>query len=283
MNLPALIELALDEDLHNGCLTTSTTIDADAVGEAHIVAKQDLVVSGQEAGQAAFAGAGRRLGGHVTYTVMQPDGTRVARGTPIAHIHGNLRTILIGERLALNFMMRACGIATNVKAYSDAAQGKLRVVDTRKTTPLMRVLEKAAVRHGGGHNHRFGLYDGVMIKDNHIAGVGGDVAEAVRRARAGVHHLVKIEVEVTHIDQIAPAIHAGADVLLLDNMDDATLQQAVAEARDLSQTVILEASGNINPERLERIRDFGLDVASAGGLIHQAVWADLSLQVVGSR
>ena len=283
MNLPALIELALDEDLHNGDLTSNSTIDADAVSEAFIVAKQDLVVSGHDVAREAFMGAGRRLGGHVTYDPLVMDGERVEKGTRIAQVRGHLRSILVGERIALNFMMRLCGIATNVKAYSDAAQGKLRIVDTRKTTPLMRALEKAAVRHGGGHNHRFGLFDGVLIKDNHIAGVGGDVTLAVQRARAGVHHLVRIEVEVTHIDQIGPAIEAGADALLLDNMDDATLKKAVAVARKKRADIVLEASGNINPDRIRRIRDFGLDVASAGGLIHQAVWADLSLQVVGSR
>lgn len=283
MNHAALIEAALDEDLHNGDLTTFSTIPNDTVSEAYIVSKEPLVVSGHDIGKAAFEGTARRIGGHVTYDILENDGTHVADRTKIAHVRGHLRTILIGERLALNFMMRMCGIATNVQAYSKAAQGKLRVVDTRKTTPLMRVLEKAAVRHGGGHNHRFGLYDGVMIKDNHIAGVGGDVALAVKRAREAVHHLVKIEVEVTHIEQIRPAIDAGADVLLLDNMDDPTLQAAIAEARGIDSRVILEASGNINPARLARIRDFGLDVASAGGLIHQARWADLSLQVAGTR
>lgn len=283
MNTVALIEAALDEDLHNGDLTTSATIPNDAVSSALIVAKQELVVSGQEIAREAFLGASRRLGGEVSYTVLAGDGERVADRTPIARVEGHLRSLLVGERLALNFLMRLCGIATHVKAYTDAAQGKLRVVDTRKTTPLMRVWEKAAVRHGGGHNHRFGLYDGVLIKDNHIAGVGGDVALAVQRAREATHHLIKIEVELTHLDQIEAAIAAGADVLLLDNMDDSTLAAAVDKARGLRQDIVLEASGNISPARLERIRDLGLDVASAGGLIHQATWADLSLQLAGTR
>ena len=157
----------------------------------------------------------------------------------------------------------------------------MRIVDTRKTTPLWRALEKAAVRHGGGHNHRFALYDGAMVKDNHIVAAGG-LPQAVRAVRDNCHHLVKIEVEVDRVDQIEPAIAAGADVLLLDNMDDDTLEQAIACARRLNPAVLLEASGNVSPERIRGMAQRGLDidVVSSGGLIHQARWIDLGLDML---
>jgi nicotinate-nucleotide pyrophosphorylase (carboxylating) len=279
MELAALVDLALDEDLGPGDLTTTATVPADARGRGVVLAKQELVVSGHDAARAALLGAARRLGGDVRYDVLVSDGTRVADRTVVATVEGSYRALLVGERLALNFLMRLSGIATRVRRYTDAAGPKIRVVDTRKTTPLFRALEKAAVRHGGGHNHRFGLFDGVLVKDNHIAAVGGDVGLATTRAKEAVHHLVKVEVEVTRADQIPAALAAGADALLLDNMDDDALREAISIARRLKPGVILEASGNINPERLERLRDLDLDVASAGGLIHQATWADLSLDL----
>jgi len=285
MDVRALVELALDEDLGPGDLTTTSTIAAETLGEGVLLSKQALVVSGHDAARAAFEGAARRLGGHVTYEVLVADGEAVADRTDIAIVRGDVRSLLVGERLALNFMMRLCGIASRVKRYTDAATRPgertpaLRVVDTRKTTPLMRALEKAAVRHGGGHNHRFALYDGVLIKDNHIAANGGDVGLTVRRAREYAHHLIKIEVEVTEVAQIPAASAAGADVLLLDNMNDETLAVAIAKARGLRADIVLEASGNVTPARIVGLRDLGLDVVSSGGLIHQATWADLSFNL----
>ena len=278
MNLRDRMRWTLEEDLGPGDLTTEATIPADLTARAQLVAKQDLVVSGHRFGAAALHATAERLGVDVSYTPMAEDGAWVTRGTTVAEVQGNARAMLIGERPALNLMMRACGIATHVHtAMAKVGEATFRAVDTRKTTPLWRDLEKDAVRHGGGHNHRFGLFDGVLIKENHIASVGS-VAEAVRRARATVHHLIKIEVEVTRIDQIAPAIDAGADGLLLDNMDDATLMQAIEQARTLAPRVFLEASGNMDAERMARIAHFGLDVVSVGGFVHQARWADLSLR-----
>ena len=269
MNLSELVSLAFEEDLGPGDLTTDSCVDPSTQGTARIYAKQDLVVSGLAPAREAFAQQG------VVFTALVEDGAGVGQGTDIVRLSGPLAGILRAERLALNFLMRLCGVATHTASVVGAAQGKLRVVCTRKTTPLHRSLEKAAVRHGGGHNHRHGLFDGVMIKDNHIVAAGG-ITQAVRKARANIHHLVKIEVEVEDLGELEQALAAGADVVLLDNMDDATLAKAVEIN---AGRALLEASGNMNAARIEAIRDLGLDVVSVGGLIHQAVWADLSLRI----
>lgn len=278
MRLAAFIAAALDEDLGAGDLTTRSCIPDDRRGLGSIVAREDLVVSGHTPAREVFRQVAARRGVEVVYRAVTPDGEGAPRGALIADIEGPLAVVLEGERLALNLLMKLSGIATQVRPYVDAAAGQLRVVDTRKTTPLLRALEKAAVRHGGAHNHRFALYDGVMIKDNHIAAVGS-IARAVEAVRAEVHHLVRIEVEVTTLDELDEAVQAGADVLLLDNMGDDQLALAVQRARSARPGVILEASGTMTPPRIARIRDLGLDVVSAGGLIHQSTWVDLSMQV----
>lgn len=279
MQLRRRLELALDEDLGPGDLTTDATVPPEATGRAVLVAKEALVVSGQDVGRLAFEVAAARYGTFVVYKPEAADGEVVEPGTVIGTVNGNLRAILVGERLALNLMMRMCGIASHVRRTLAEVEGAtFRAVDTRKTTPLWRDLEKAAVRAGGGHNHRFGLFDGVLIKDNHIAAAGG-VAVTVARVREEVHHMVRVEVEVTSLDQIPEALDAGADGLLLDNMDDATLAEAVRIVRAGWPHAFLEASGNMNAERMKRIAQIGLDVVSVGGFIHQARWADLSLRV----
>ncbi len=275
----ALIGAALDEDLGHGDLTTEATIPADLTGRGEVLAKQDLVVCGHRYAAAVFDEVTSRLGGQVAYRVLVDDGTPVAKGTVLAEVEGTLRNIVIGERLALNLLMKLCGIATNTKRHVDAAgPAGPKVVDTRKTTPGLRDLEKYAVRCGGGRNHRHALFDGVLVKDNHITAVGS-VTEAVRRARDASHHLVRVECEVRTLAELDEALGTTADVLLLDNMDDATLAEAVRRTRERKPSVLLEASGNITPERIARIKDLGLDYVSAGGLIHQATWADLSLML----
>ena len=279
MNLDALVAAALDEDLGPGDLTTSAVVDVAAQGSAAIVAKQDVVVSGQGYAARVFALAGARAGAAVSYEAVAPDGERALSGEVIGRVDGGYRGILTGERVALNGLMRLSGVATHVRAWVRAAgPAAPRIVDTRKTTPLWRALEKAAVRHGGGANHRFGLFDGIMIKENHIRAAGG-IGAAVHRVRTANHHLVRIEVEVTDLAELDQALAAGADVVMLDNMDDAQLGAAVARARELRPEVLLEASGNMNPERIAGLRGVGIDLVSAGGLIHQARWVDLSLQV----
>lgn len=279
MHLDDLLRAALDEDIGPGDLATESTIPAAASGRAAIRAKEDLIVSGHGPARRVLELASERYGGGVVYEVRVPDGKRAERGTVIATVAGSLRGLLVGERPALNLLMRMCGIATWTHTYVVAAgESTLRVVDTRKTTPLWRALEKQAVVDGGGHNHRMGLFDGCMLKDNHHDAVGS-IAEAVRRARSTIHHLVRIQVECRTLAEVSEAIEAGADSVMFDNMDDAMLQQAIALARKTNPAVVLEASGNITPERIGRIKDFGLDVVSAGGLIHQARWADLSMKL----
>jgi nicotinate-nucleotide pyrophosphorylase (carboxylating) len=279
MNLADLVRHAIDEDLGHGDLTTGPTIAPEAVGTGQVLAKQDLVVAGHDAAAAVFAEVDRRLGGLVQYAVRVPDGTAVPRGTVVASVAGPLRNVVIGERTALNFLMRLCGIATNTRRHVDAAgEGGPAVVDTRKTTPLHRDLEKAAVRAGGGRNHRHALFDGVLVKDNHVTAVGS-LSEAVRLARAANHHLVRVEVEVGSLDALDEALGTAADAILLDNLDDATLAEAVRRARARKPGIVLEASGNMDVERIARIRGLGLDLVSVGGLVHQARWADLSLKI----
>lgn len=279
MDLDSLIRASLDEDLGPGDLATEATIPAEAAGRANIVAKEATVVSGHRFAARMFQHAGERCGGQVVYEPLEATGTRVHEGTVIARVFGSMRGILVGERPALNLLMRACGIADRTRMHVDAAgDSGIRVVDTRKTTPLWRALEKSAVRDGGGHNHRFGLFDGCMLKDNHIAAVGS-LPEAVRRAREQIHHMTRICVECATLEQVREACEAGADVLMFDNMDNAQLTEAVALARSLRPEAILEASGNMTAERLETLHEVGLDVVSVGGLIHHADWADLSLRV----
>lgn len=270
MYLSELVRLSLAEDLGPNDVTTTACVDLSRQGSAYILAKQNLVVCGHDPAAEVF----RQLDAH--YRSLVSEGTEVQAGTQVAEIEGPLASLLMGERCALNFMMHLCGIASHVRRCVQAAGG-LKLVDTRKTTPLHRALEKHAVRVGGASNHRFGLFDGILIKDNHIVAAGG-IAQAVARARAAAHPLLKIEVEVENFEELDQALEAKADVILLDNMDDATLAQAVQR---VNKRAILEASGNLRPERLQRLKDIGIDYASMGGLIHQATWADLSMRIRG--
>jgi nicotinate-nucleotide pyrophosphorylase (carboxylating) len=278
MNLDTLLKAALDEDIGSGDLTTESCVPTELSGSAVIIAKEDVIVAGQDVAARVFRLVGERYDLDVTAEGLIPDGSPARKDEVITRIEGAQLVILIGERVALNLLMKLSGIATHTRAYVDAAgEDGPMVVDTRKTTPLLRSLEKYAVRCGGGMNHRFCLDDGVMVKDNHIAAVGS-LTEAVRRARAKAHHLVRVEVEVTSTEQLVEALQTSADVIMLDNMSDEQLSDCVDLARATRPSIILEASGNMTPERIERIRGLKLDVVSAGGLIHQARWVDLSLK-----
>ncbi|MFT4976204.1 MAG: nicotinate-nucleotide pyrophosphorylase (carboxylating) [Myxococcota bacterium] len=268
MQLSEIVSRALEEDVGNGDITTLATVPAETRGSARIIAKQDLVVCGHDPAAEVF----RQVG--ASYTAVVGEGTHVTPGTVIATVSGPARALLTGERLALNFMMRLCGIATRTADTVKLAGDRMRVVDTRKTTPLMRALERRAVRIGGGHNHRFALYDGILIKDNHIL-AAGSVTAAVEGARAHAHHLMKIELEVEDLSQLEEALDIGVDVVLLDNMDNETLARAV----EINQgRAILEASGNMTADRLPALARIGIDIVSIGGLIHQATWSDLSMR-----
>lgn len=264
-----LVRLAIREDLGSGDITTEACVDPERSGKGRIIAKQDMVLSGTRLAALTFAQFG------VQSTILHGDGEAVHRGEVVLTLAGPFAGILSAERVALNFLMRLSGVATHTAEVVAAAEGQVKVVCTRKTTPLHRGPEKAAVRHGGGVNHRHGLYDGVLIKDNHIIAAGG-IAEAVSRARRNAHHLLKVEVEVESLDELRQALRAGADVVLLDNMDDETLAEAV---RINAGQAVLEASGNMDAERIRRIRGLGLDLISVGGLIHQSRWVDLSLRL----
>jgi len=278
MSMDAFLNAALDEDIGSGDLTSEACIPPGLQGIATITAKEDVIVAGQEAAARVFRLVAERYGLSVDVQEVIEDGSPAAKGEVITRIEGAKLAILVGERVALNLLMKLSGIATHTSAYTKAAgpDGPM-VVDTRKTTPLLRSLEKYAVRCGGGMNHRFRLDDGVMVKDNHISAIGS-LTEAVERARSKAHHLVRVEVEVASIEQLVEALQTSADVIMLDNMTDEQLAECVGLARATRPSIILEASGNMSPERIAGIRHLKLDVVSAGGLIHQARWVDLSLK-----
>ncbi|MDQ3265524.1 MAG: carboxylating nicotinate-nucleotide diphosphorylase [Myxococcota bacterium] len=276
--LDRLIDLALDEDLGAaGDVTTLALVPREAKGRAELWAKEPMVLSGTEAFARVFA----RVDPDCTLRFTAEDGEAIKPRQKIAFIQGRLQSLLIAERTALNILQRTCGIATLAKVAADAVKGTgLRILDTRKTPPGMRGLAKQAVRHGGATNHRFGLFDGVLIKDNHIAAVGGSVKKALALARENAPRLVKIEIEVTDLAMLKEAVAEGADVVLLDNMDDATLREAVKIA---GGKVELEASGGITLDRLPRLAKLGVDYVSMGALTHSARAMDLSLEIVGEN
>lgn len=268
-----MIEAALAEDLLGGDVTSVSTVPAGVTATATMLAKAPGVISGLEAAREVFA----QIDPALQFTPLVEDGAVVPTMTPIARVSGNARSILAGERVALNLLQRLSGVATLTAQYVAAVQGtSARVVDTRKTTPGLRVLEKAAVRDGGGHNHRFGLGDGVLIKDNHLAAVGGPhrVRTAVQAARAAAPHTLRIEVEVTTLAELQEALEARADIVMLDNMDVPTMREAV---RLTAGRALLEASGGVNLGTIAGIAATGVDLISVGALTHSAPALDISL------
>lgn len=269
-----LIDIGLAEDIGPGDITTDSLVDPEVEGTGEIVAKEDLVLAGLTVARQVF----ETLDPAVVFTPAFQDGDRVKTGDRVLTVSGRLQTLLKGERTALNFLQRLSGIATQVRSFADALAGRsVRLVDTRKTAPGWRVLEKYAVRIGGAHNHRMGLYDGVLIKDNHIAVCGG-IREAVDRARRGASHLVKIEVEVADLAGVRAALDVGADVIMLDNMDDAGIREAVGMVQDLA---LVEVSGGVTRADLTRLADLGVDIISSGALTHSARSVDLSMRIQG--
>lgn len=264
---------ALREDLgHAGDRTTNAIVPPDHRGSAAIVARAAGTISGIAVAGRVFA----LLDPAIEVAVAVPDGSEVAAGTRLATIRGALRTILAGERMALNVLGHLCGVATATRRHVGMIAGTgATIIDTRKTTPGMRALEKAAVRHGGGANHRFGLYDAILIKDNHVAIAGGVVA-AIAAARAHAGHLVAIEVEVDTLDQLDEALGAGADIVLLDNFTPAALAAAV---RRTGGRALLEASGGVNASSVRAIAESGVDLISIGALTHSVVALDVALDI----
>ncbi len=267
-----LVELALDEDIGPGDVTTEAAIPEDARGKALILAGESCVVAGLFVARLVF----QLLDPETVFSPLVRDGDLVEKGAALARVEGRARVLLTGERTALNFLQRLSGVATHVRAFlSNLPKGPLKVLDTRKTTPGFRVLEKYAVRVGGGANHRMGLFDGVLIKDNHVAACGG-VTAAVARVRNSAPHTLKIEVEADTLEQLAEALNAGADAVLLDNMDDETIRKAV----DLNQgRAALEVSGGVTEERLPVLATLGVDMVSAGRLTHAARSVDIKMDI----
>jgi nicotinate-nucleotide pyrophosphorylase (carboxylating) len=270
------VAAALEEDLGSvGDITTDAVIPAESHGEATIVARKAGVIAGLDLAEAAF----KSLDPEARFTRVVVDGGKVEAGGTVAKVAGKTRALLTGERTALNFLGRLSGIATLTAAYVAAIEGtRARIVETRKTTPGLRALEKYAVRCGGGMNHRFGLYDAVLVKDNHIAAAGG-LANTLKKLRVRLGHLVRIEVEVDTLDQLEEALRFPVDAVLLDNMDVETLTSAVALVKG---RVVTEASGGVTLENVGAIAKTGVDLISVGALTHSARSLDSSLEWTGS-
>ncbi len=267
-----LIEIALAEDIGAGDITTDRLMEADAGGSGYRVAKESLVIAGLIIVKTVF----KELDADIQFQSEYKDGDLVEKGAVILEMKGNLRALLKGERTALNFLQRLSGIATNVRTYADEMAGaKARLVDTRKTIPGFRSLEKYAVRVGGAFNHRMALYDGVLIKDNHIAACGG-IKEAVSKIRDHVSHLVKIEVEVSDFDELNEALEAKSDVIMLDNMNVDEVGKAVSI---IDGRAIVEVSGSVRIEQLKELAATGVDIISSGALTHQARAVDISMRI----
>ena len=271
LTIEPLVRAALAEDLGRaGDLTTDSIIAADATAEVAIVSREPGVIAGLACAELAW----QLVDPRIVLTIEAPDGSRVRPGTTVARVSGPARGLLTGERVALNFLGHLSGVATGTATIADAiAHTRAKVTDTRKTIPGLRALQKYAVTAGGGANHRFGLDDAVLIKDNHVAAAGG-IRPAVERARAGVGHLVKIEVEVDTLDQLAELLETGADAVLLDNMAPDVLAQAVAM---VDGRMITEASGRITPATAVPLAEAGVDLISVGWLTHSAQVLDLGL------
>lgn len=274
-----LIDLALEEDLGRGDVTTRAVIQAGTMATAHLVARQPMVLAGLDVCTAVFL----RVDASIHVTELAKDGESLGAGATVAAYQGPAATLLAAERTALNFVQRLSGVATLSRAFVEAAAGtSLRIADTRKTTPGFRLLEKHAVRMGGASNHRYDLGSGVLIKDNHVA-VAGGVGAAVERVRGKIPHGLKIEVEVDSLAELEEALAAGADIILLDNFALPDIVQAVARARNTRPQPILEVSGGVTLARITELARTGVDIVSVGALTHSAPAMDLALDIVLER
>lgn len=266
-----LLLAALREDIPNEDVSTNAVIREETPGEVELLAKQDGVIAGLE----VFARVFTLLDERTEVTFLCKDGDAVRSGQLLGRVRGDIRVLLSGERVALNLLQRMSGIATCAREMAAALQGtNTRLLDTRKTTPGLRILEKYAVRVGGGYNHRFNLSDGILLKDNHIAAAGG-VREAVRLAREYAPFLQKVEVEVETLEMVDEAVAAGADVIMLDNMSVEDMREAVRRIAGRAQT---ECSGNVTREKLQALADIGVDYISSGALTHSAPILDISMK-----
>ena len=270
-----LIDLGLEEDINTGDITTESIIPESMNAVATMTAKQEGVISGLEIVKMVYD----RFQNDVVFTSYFKNGDFVKKGDVILKIEATYPTLLRGERLSLNIFQRMCGIATETARYVKELVGtSTELLDTRKTAPGLRVLDKMAVKHGGGTNHRMGLYDMAMIKDNHIKMAGG-ITKAVEQVRANITPDIKIEVETTNLDEVREAIAADADIIMLDNMDNATMTEAVAIIKAADKGIKTEASGNMNIPRLKEVAATGVDFISVGALTHTVKAMDISMNI----
>ena len=280
-NVEALIDLALEEDQVGYDVTSAAFFDVDDRKRARLVAKEPFVMAGAPVAKAVF----ERVDSDIDWEAEVAEGQSVEPGDVVARLAGPVVSLLGAERTALNFLQRMCGVATITEEHVRAAgDADLCVVDTRKTLPGWRLLDKYAVRCGGGHNHRFNLAGGVMLKENHIA-AADSIADAVERVRDQAPHTLRVEVEVEELDEVRQAVDAGADIIMLDNMDNDELRRAVEVIRNHQRgsQVVIEASGNMDQQRLATLEGIGLDVVSVGALTHSATAADISMRLQGAE
>ena len=271
MQADQLIRMALQEDITSEDVSTNAVMPTATRGTVDLIAKEDGVVAGLE----IYARVFKILDEKTEIEFHCKDGDEVKKGELMATVTGDIRVLLSGERVALNYLQRMSGIATYTRQVAKLLEGSnVTLLDTRKTTPNCRVFEKYAVRVGGGHNHRYNLSDGVLLKDNHI-GAAGSVAKAVRMAKAYAPFVRKIEIEVETLDQVKEAVEAGADIIMLDNMTPEVMKQAVELIDGKAQT---ECSGNITKENIQKIREIGVDFVSSGALTHSAPILDISMK-----
>ena len=270
-----LLDLGIEEDINTGDITTESIIPESMNAVATMTAKQDGVISGLEIVKMVYD----RFQDDVVFTPYYKDGDSVKKGDVILKVEATYPTLLRGERLSLNIFQRMCGIATETAKYvKELAGTHTQLLDTRKTAPGLRVLDKLAVKHGGGTNHRMGLYDMAMIKDNHIKMAGG-IAKAVEQVRANIPADIKIEVETTNLDEVRQAIEAGADIIMLDNMGNEEMTQAVAMIKAADKGIKTEASGNMSIPRLLEVAATGVDFISVGALTHTVKGMDISMNI----
>lgn len=266
----------LSEDIGNGDVTTSSLIPSRHVARAVVIAKGNFIVAGIPFAERVF----HLIDKNIKFRTLKKEGGRVKAGDIIARISGHTESLLMAERTALNLLQRLSGIAALTDQYVQGVRGlRVKITDTRKTAPGLRYFDKYAVRTGGGYNHRYGLFDGVLIKDNHITAVGG-VGKAIKIARSAAHHLLNIEVEVKNITGVKEALSAGADIIMLDNMGISDMRKAVRIIRQKNSCVLIEASGNVTLENVRSIAETGIDLISVGALTHSAPAADISLKIV---
>ncbi|MCR4946114.1 MAG: carboxylating nicotinate-nucleotide diphosphorylase [Lachnospiraceae bacterium] len=271
LNVDPLIISALREDITSEDVSTNAVMPHAQAGTADLICKEDGVICGLQVFERVF----KLLDEDVKITFSAKDGDRVAKGQKLAVLEGDIRILLEGERTALNYLQRMSGVATYTAKVASFLEGtNIKLLDTRKTTPNMRVFEKYAVTVGGGYNHRLNLSDGVLLKDNHIGAAGG-VKEAIAAAKEYASFVRKIEVEVETLDMVKEAVEAGADIIMLDNMDNETMEKAVAI---IDKKALIEVSGNVTAENIKRLSNLGVDYVSSGALTHSAPILDLSLK-----